>query len=86
LTNTKKCVILIVFGERYMGVVTTLTIDIINDKMIPKGFKLLDPEYTNNRYDGIYLEEKLKEKHKEFKYRPKIKFGGYKECFTKLLL
>ena len=31
------------------------------------------------------LEEELKAKHKEFKYIPKIYFGGYKECFTKLL-
>ena len=51
---------------------------------MPYNYEILEEIHTN-RYDGVYLEEKLKEQHKVFKYIPKIKFGGYKECFTKLI-
>jgi uncharacterized protein YfkK (UPF0435 family) len=37
-----------------------------------------------NKYDATYLEKELHKEHEDFKYTPKIKFGGYKECFLKI--
>lgn len=39
---------------------------------------------NTNLYDAIYLENKLHELNKEFSYTPKIKFGGYTECFSEI--
>lgn len=51
---------------------------------MPYEYNIIEEIYTN-RYEATYLEEKLKDEHKEFQYIPKIHFGGYKECFSKLL-
>lgn len=64
-------------------------------KVLNKYTKTLAVCYTQNKYeilelfesdDGKYistLEDKLLKENKEYKYLPKIKFGGYSECFSK---
>ena len=37
-----------------------------------------------NRYDGIYIESDLQDFHRMYAYTPLKKFGGYRECFSKL--
>lgn len=54
-----------------------------NTKM-PYNYRIIDEIYTN-LYDAIYLESELHERHQEYRYEPKIFFGGYTECFSKLL-
>ena len=38
-----------------------------------------------NLYDAIYKERELHEFYSEYRYRPKHKFGGYTECFSKII-
>lgn len=37
----------------------------------------------SNRFDAIILENKLRDLHKEYKYKPKQFFKGHTECFIK---
>lgn len=39
-----------------------------------------------NLYDGIRIEKTMLDKFKEFKYKPNLKFKGYKECFTNVIV
>lgn len=43
--------------------------------------KIIENEDARFVYD---LENKLKAQHKDYKYRPKLKFGGMYECFSKI--
>jgi|GEM_PF-6525744 len=52
-------------------------------KELPYNYRIIDEVYTN-LYEAIYIENKLHEKYKKYKYKPEIKFPGYSECFSKI--
>lgn len=64
--------------------VTTLSIkQRFNSKEIPYNYNILK-QVKMNKYNAIYLEKELHNMNKEYKYIPKIHFGGYTECFFNL--
>jgi hypothetical protein len=52
-------------------------------KDIPYNYEIIE-EIIDNGYIICKLEHLLQRSHKEFKYLPKIKFGGMYECFSKI--
>lgn len=51
---------------------------------MPYKYEIIE-EIKTNLYSGVYIEKGIKEFLREYKYRPKVKFGGYTECFKGLL-
>lgn len=49
-------------------------------KQMPYQFKIIDT-IIDEPYKIYNLEKELLKKYKKFKYKPKIKFNGYNECF-----
>lgn len=64
-----------------IGITTTPTNNRFNQ--IPYKVQIIELINTN-LYDGYYQEQLLHKKLSEFKYTPKINFGGKHECFTKI--
>jgi ribosomal protein L36 len=52
-------------------------------KDVPYNIKLIN-QFKINLYNAIILENKLHSYFKNYSYIPKIKFGGYTECFSKI--
>jgi hypothetical protein len=52
-------------------------------RQIPYDVEIIELIKTN-LYDGYYQEQQIQKELSEFKYSPKIKFGGRNECFTKI--
>jgi hypothetical protein len=55
----------------------------LNKATMPYNYKILK-EITDESFNICKLEHLLQHSHKEFKYLPKIKFGGMYECFSKI--
>ena len=53
-------------------------------KQIPYEYKVIKTFEGSARYISE-LEQELQNKHKKFKYKPKLKFKGQTECFTQYL-
>jgi hypothetical protein len=64
-----------------IGITTTTISNRFNQ--IPYNVEIIEL-ITTNLYDGYYQEKQLHEQLSEFKYFPKINFGGKHECFTKI--
>jgi len=67
-------------GKTYKTVVNRFK----SKEKMPYNYEVLqvwkgEAEFASN------LEKQLQKENKEFKYIPKIKFNGYKECFTQIL-
>ena len=52
-------------------------------RQIPYNIEIIELIKTN-LYDGFYQEQQLHDELSNFKYFPKINFGGKNECFTKI--
>jgi hypothetical protein len=48
---------------------------------MPYSYKILQTLNTN-KYLSLYIEHRLHQEFKDFWYKPKIKFGGWTECFS----
>lgn len=51
-----------------------------SDRQMPYNYDIIS-EYTSDAEIIYDLEKELHKKFKNFKYKPKIEFGGYTECF-----
>ena len=62
-----------------------ITINDISKRMsnIPYKYEIISI-YESNVYKCFYKEMDFKNKNKEFKYKPKLKFNGYTECYNKI--
>lgn len=67
-------------GKTYVDVESRL----YGKKAMPYAYTILKIIETTSAREACELEQELKNKHKEFKYIPKIKFGGMYECFHSL--
>lgn len=68
-----------------IGITTQTISSRFNHGKFPYNYKVVDVIETN-LYDASYLEDKLHEEHKLYAYIPDVKFNGYTECFSKLLI
>lgn len=67
-------------GKTYVDVESRL----YGKKAMPYTYSILKVIETTSAREACEIEQELKNKHKEFKYIPKIKFGGMYECFSSL--
>jgi len=53
--------------------------------VLPYNWEIIKLYELENPRDICTLETEIKNLHKEYRYTPKIKFSGYRECYLKLL-
>jgi len=87
--NKKALVYILSFfeNENHIFKIGITTNDVKERYRIEHTFKydyLIEYQKEMNLYNACYVENALHEHFKEYSYIPKIKFGGYTECFSNI--
>lgn len=67
-------------GRTYLKIEKRFT----SNKVMPYNYEILHEFIFNTAKEAFDKETELKRLHKEYKYIPKIKFGGMYECFSEI--